>query len=636
MIFNHRAVSLAFFGSLALSSDSTIGGSSNVLVSAVPWPWGASTGRDNIAPSDVPPLPTHAPVVPPLTDEITTKAAGLPTDFCYNENGAKVCIYYNDDLTCSMKLNGRSFRTTLSASLCASLAAPHSSDPSSGSQPSKSPSLRPSASPIVPPIDENVLVSAASWPWGDSLPATAEDLKAKAEFVRLGATFVEGDSLPATAEDLNAKAEFVRLGATFAEAGSAPVVPPIDEITAAAVSLPKDFCYNENGAEVCLYYYDDLTCRVKLDGRSSRTILSASFCASIAAPTSSDPSMGSQPIEHLSLRPSASPIVPPTDEIIVSPPKDFCYIENGSDVCIYYYDDLKCDVKLNGRSFRTGISASFCASLAAPYSPDPSTGIQPSKSPSLRPTTSPSSQIPLVRAGPTVQLSVDAVLTATEEAEKAEATLMAAEEVQKEAEAVLKAAEEAQKEAQKSAEAATKATEQAQMEAQKATEKAKAAEVAQMEAEEAQKAAEMAADEAEKTAEEAQMEAEKAEKVTEEALMEALKALKATEEAKAEAQKASEKAKAAEKAQKEAEKAAEKAQQEAKNAAVNEGKEDTGVMLEEEEMVFLSLMYNRGDVETDSEIASLSVRQGRGRRRAHAIRRRATATKKPHRVGQRT
>ena len=97
--------------------------------------------------------------------------------------------------------------------------------------------------------------------------------------------------------------------------------------------------------------------------------------------------------------------------------------------------------------------------------------------------------------------------------------------------------------------------------------------------------------------------------------------------AKVEAQKASEKAKAAEKAQKEAEKEAEKAQKEAENVAINEGKEDTGVMLEEEEMVFLSLMYNRGDVETDSEIASLAVRQRRGRRRAHAIRRRATATK---------
>jgi len=481
MIFNHRAVSLVIFGLLILSSDSTIGGSSNALVSAESLPWGDSLpataedlkataefgGQDNIAPSDVPPLPTHAPVVPPLTDEITTAAVGLPTDFCYNENGAKVCIYYNDDLTCSMKLNGRSYRSTLSASFCASLAAQHSSDPSTGGQ----------------------------------------------------------------------------------------------------------------------------------------------------------------PIEYLSLRPSASPIVPPTDEIIVSPPNDFCYNENGSEVCIYYYDDLKCDVKLNGRSFRTGISASFCDSLAAPHSSDPSTGIQPTKSPSSRPTKSPSSQIPLVRAGPTAQLSVDAVLKATEEAMKAEATLMAAEEVQKSAEAVLKAAEEAQKEAQKSAEAATKATEQAQMEAQKATEKTKAAEDAQMEAEEAQKAAEMAVEEAEKTAEEAQMEAEKAEKVTEEAQKSAEAATKATEEAKVEAQKASEKAKAAEKAQKEAEKEAEKAQKEAENVAINEGKEDTGVLLEEEEMVFLSLMYNRGDVETDSEIASLAVRQRRGRRRAHAIRRRATATK---------
>ena len=68
--------------------------------------------------------------------------------------------------------------------------------------------------------------------------------------------------------------------------------------------------------------------------------------------------------------------------------------------------------------------------------------------------------------------------------------------------------------------------------------------------------------------------------------------------------------------------------EEAEEAAKNEYKEDTGVMLEEEEMVFLSLMYNRGDVETDSEIASLAVRQRRGRRRAHTIRkRRATATK---------
>jgi len=82
-----------------------------------------------------------------------------------------------------------------------------------------------------------------------------------------------------------------------------------------------------------------------------------------------------------------------------------------------------------------------------------------------------------------------------------------------------------------------------------------------------------------------------------------------------------------EKAQKEAEKAQQEAQKEAEEAAKNEYTEVTGVILEEEEMVFLSLMYNRGDVETDSEIASLAVRQRRGRRRAHAIRRRATATK---------
>ena len=481
MIFNNRAVSLVIFGLLILLSDSTIGGSSNALVSA------ASTDQ-------------HTKQQNRARRARQAKSTIAADDFGIDQMAADNRVDGGEDATSKKSSKADA----------------------------------PVATPATPATS-----------WGDSLPATAEDLKAKAEFVRLGATFVEGDSLPATAEDLKAKAEFVRLGATFVEADNSPVVPPIDEITAAAVSLPNDFCYNENGAEVCIYYYDDLTCRVKLDGRSFRTILSASFCASIAAPTSSDPSTGSQPIEHLSLRPSASPIVPPTDEIIV-----------------------------------------------------------------------------------------DAVLTATEEAEKAEATLMAAEEVQKEAEAVLKAAEKAQKEAQKSAEAATKATEQAQMEAQKATEKAKAAEVAQMEAEEAQKAAEMAAEEAEKTAEKAQMEAEKAKKVTEQAQMKAEKALKATEEAKVEAEKASEKAKAAEKAQKEAEKAqqeaekaGEKTQQEAKHAAVNEGKEDTGVMLEEEEMVFLSLMYNRGDVETDSEIASLAVRQRRGRRRAHTIRRRATATK---------
>ena len=149
MTFDHRAVTLAVFGLLALSSDSTIGGNSNVLVSAASWPWGG-------------PLPTHSPVVPP------------PIDFCYTDNGAEVCIYFNDDLTCDVTLYGMSFRTGLAASFCASLAAEHQPDefeslrasehlssqpslvPSSrptvhssqpSSQPSKSPSLRPSSVP---------------------------------------------------------------------------------------------------------------------------------------------------------------------------------------------------------------------------------------------------------------------------------------------------------------------------------------------------------------------------------------------------------------------------------------------------------------------------------------------------------
>ena len=127
-----------------------------------------------------------------------------------------------------------------------------------------------------------------------------------------------------------------------------------------------------------------------------------------------------------------------------------------------------------------------------------------------------------------------------------------------------------------------------------------------------------------KAAEEAQKEAD-AQKAAEEAQKEAEKAAKTAQKAMEKAQKEAEKA--VEKAQKEAEKAQQEAQNEAEEATKNEYKEDTGVLLEEEEMVFLSLMYNRGDVETDSEIASLAVRQRRGRRRAHAIRRRATATK---------
>ena len=120
MFFNHRAVTLAVFGLLALSSDSTIGGNSNVLVSAASWPWG---GPANIAPSRQP-----------------SKRS------CFNQNGAEMCIYYYDDLTCDVKLNGRSFQTGMTAKFCASLTATKSSDPSTGSQPSESLSLRASES----------------------------------------------------------------------------------------------------------------------------------------------------------------------------------------------------------------------------------------------------------------------------------------------------------------------------------------------------------------------------------------------------------------------------------------------------------------------------------------------------------
>ena len=133
MTFDHRAVTLAVFGLLALSSDSTIGGNSNVLVSAASWPWGG-------------PLPTHSPVVPP------------PTDFCYTDNGAEVCIYFNDDLTCDVTLYGMSFRTGLAASFCASLAAEHQPDEFESlranehlsSQPSLVPSFRPTVHSLQP------------------------------------------------------------------------------------------------------------------------------------------------------------------------------------------------------------------------------------------------------------------------------------------------------------------------------------------------------------------------------------------------------------------------------------------------------------------------------------------------------
>ena len=119
----------------------------------------------------------------------------------------------------------------------------------------------------------------------------------------------------------------------------------------------------------------------------------------------------------------------------------------------------------------------------------------------------------------------------------------------------------------------------------------------------------------EKAAEEAQVGSEKAKQ-------EAAEEQKAQQEARKEA----------EKAQKEAQKAAQKAAEEAaaanENSDENEVKEGTGVMLEEEEMVFLSLAYNRGLVETDSEFVSVAVRQRRGRRRAQAVRRGATSTKK--------
>lgn len=72
MIFNHRAVALAVFESLILSS-----GGSNVLVSAA---------------------------VPPPTDELTTATVGPSKEFCFNKNGAEMCIYYYDDLGARRKV----------------------------------------------------------------------------------------------------------------------------------------------------------------------------------------------------------------------------------------------------------------------------------------------------------------------------------------------------------------------------------------------------------------------------------------------------------------------------------------------------------------------------------------------------
>ena len=140
---------------------------------------------------------------------------------------------------------------------------------------------------------------------------------------------------------------------------------------------------------------------------------------------------------------------------------------------------------------------------------------------------------------------------------------------------------------------------------------------------------------ARKAAQEAQKAAEMAAAVAKEA-EEALKAaLKEAEKAAKEAQKEAEKR--AEEAAREAQKEAEKAQQEAeKAAAANE--EDTGMVLEDEGTIFLSLMYTSGGDDNDGVATvggterallfqSLGLRQRRGRRRAHAVRRRETAIK---------
>ncbi len=53
-----------------------------------------------------PPLPTNSPIVPPPIDEPTTAAVVLPEYSCFEENGVFVCIYYYEDLSCDMIVDG--------------------------------------------------------------------------------------------------------------------------------------------------------------------------------------------------------------------------------------------------------------------------------------------------------------------------------------------------------------------------------------------------------------------------------------------------------------------------------------------------------------------------------------------------
>ena len=304
-------------------------------------------------------------------------------------------------------------------------------------------------------------------------------------------------------------------------------------------------------------------------------------------------------------------VPPPTDELTmatVGPPEEFCFNKNGAEMCIIYYDDLTCDMKVNGGSVWTGMSVSFCASLAPPKSSNLSPDSQPIESLSLG-----------------ASVSLDSAKAAEEAMLEAETASVAAKEAQNKA----KKAEETAKNAQKEADAALKAAERAQKEAQKA-------------AEEAQKA-QTAAEEADMAAEEAQREAEEAQKTVGAVLKAAEEAQKMAEAAEKASKEAQQEAENAEKVAKEAQQKAEEAKKVAKEAAAangnNERKEETGEVWEEEEMTFFSLMYayNRGD-DNDSAatvggtndslpLQSFGVRQRRGRRRAHAVRRRATATK---------
>ena len=309
MFFNHRAVSLAVFGSLALSSASTIGGSSNALSSAASTDQHtkqqnrarrAKKAKSTIAADDLgvdqvaagnrvdggedatskKSSKADAPVATPVTPATTSGPTAMVANKIYDEEELVLPLNVANDTVVSEGGDSDEVKPILTETFYMHHV-PEGEDNSGGAETKAGGDDNVEGDgnigndTNVKPIGDNTNFYEDYVP-DEGVGADEEKNSSESDDIVYGASPRTIDIDPGTIETPTVSP--TTPSPTHKPTNSpivpppplptnSPIVPPpTDEPTKAAVALPENSCFEENDVFVCIYYYEDLSCDKIVDG----------------------------------------------------------------------------------------------------------------------------------------------------------------------------------------------------------------------------------------------------------------------------------------------------------------------------------------------------------------------------------